>query len=314
MSDRTRHLFAPALRYFAAVARHGSFRAAARELNVASSAVNRQILGLEADLGVALFERIGRRIRLSPSGELLLRHVTDTFRDFEAVAGEIDALKGIRRGRVSIATVESVAQDLLPDIVDRFLTLHPGIDVAVVTTVSEEATRLVTAGEVDLGLTFNPNGGRALEIGLRRVMRIGAVVAPSHPIAAMASVRLADCLRHPLAMPAKGLSIRAALDATAAFRGGAPRLAVETNTLTFMRAIARHGRHVAFQTRVGLEAEAAAGTLVFKPLADADLGADRFALVSRADRTLKLAAATFHTFALRELVRLFPADDAETAT
>jgi DNA-binding transcriptional LysR family regulator len=314
MTDHTRHLFSPALRYFAAVARYGSFRAAARELNVASSAVNRQILGLEADLGVALFERIGRKIRLSPSGELLLRHVTDTFRDFEAVAGEIDALKGLRRGRVSIATVESVAQDLLPDIVHRFTGLHPGIDVAVTTAGSEEATRLVLAGEVDIGLTFNPNGGRALELGLRRVMRIGAVVAPDHPVAALPVVRVADCLRYPLAIPSKGLSIRAALDGTAAMRLGSHRIAVETNTLAFMRALARRGRHVAFQTMVGLGGDLAAGTLVFRPLADPDLAADRFALVSRADRTLKLAAATFHSFAVRDLMRLFPADDAETAT
>ncbi len=313
MSDRTRHLFSPALRYFAAVARHGSFRAAARDLNVASSAVNRQILGLEADLGVALFERIGRGIRLSPSGELLLRQVSDSFRDFEAVAGEIDALKGLRRGKVSIATVESIAQDLLPDIVSRFTGLHPGIDVEVTTAVSEEATRLVTDGAVDVGLTFNPAGGRALEIGLRRVMRIGAVVAPDHPLAAQSSLRLTDCLRHPLALPARGLSIRAALEATAAFRAGQHRVAIDTNTLTFMRAVARRGRHVAFQTQIGLGEDIAAGDLVFRPLTDPDLAADRFVMISRADRTLKLAAATFHSYAMRELVALFPSDDAETS-
>lgn len=314
MSDPARHLFSPALRYFAAVARNGSFRAAARSLNVAPSAVNRQILGLEADLGVALFERIGRKIRLSPSGEILLRHVVDSIRDFEGAAAEIDALKGLKRGSVAIATVESVAQDMLPDIVSRFMTTYPGIDIAVTTAGSDEANRLVAAGEADIGLTFNPTPGRALDVGLRRYLKIGAVVAPEHPLASRQVVRLTDCLQHPLALPARGLSIRASLDATAAFRSGRQRLAIETNTLAFMRAMARAGQHVAFQTVVGLGPDVAAGRLLFKPLADADLAVDRFAVVTRGERTLKLAAATFHSYALRELVRLFPVDDAETAT
>ncbi|WP_181702843.1 LysR family transcriptional regulator [Chthonobacter albigriseus] len=314
MSDRSRHLVSPALRYFAAVARFGSFRAAARELNVASSAVNRQILGLEADLGVALFERIGRSIRLSPSGEVLLRHVTDAIRDFEDAAAEIDALKGLKRGRVAIATVESVAQDVLPEIVRLFLQSHPGIDVIVTVAGSDEATRLVAEGDADLAFTFNPEEGRRLDVVLRRVLMIGAVVTPDHPLASFATVRLTDCLRFPLALPARGLSIRAALEATSAFRSSGPRVAVESSTLSFMRAVARGGRHVAFQTLMDLGPDLESGKLVFKPLVDADLLLDKFALVVRSDRTLKLAAATFHSFAMQELARRMPVDDAETAT
>lgn len=311
MSDRARHLFSPALRYFVAVARYGSFRAAARELNVASSAVNRQIRGLEDALGVALFERIGRRIRLSPSGEILLRHASETFREFEGAAAEIDALKGLKRGSVRIATVESVAEDMLPDIVTRFRLQHPGIDVTVTIGGSDEVTRLVAASDVDLGLTFNPTVDRQLEIGFRRALQIGAIVAPGHPLSESPSVRLSDCLRFPLAVPAKGLSIRAALDATAAFRSGDVRVAVDANTLAFVRAMARSGGYVGFHTMIGLGPDFLDGRLVFRPLGDPDLGSDRFAVITRSDRTLKLAAATFHSFAVRDLMTLFPPTDSD---
>lgn len=313
MPDRTRHLIAPSLRYFAAVARHGSFRAAARDLNVASSAVNRQILGLEADLGVALFERIGRRIRLSPSGEILLRHVTDSIRDFEAASAEIDALKGLRRGRVTLATVESVAQDLLPDIVTAFSATQPGIEISMLIAGSEEVTRLVASGGADLGFTFNPGAERQLDIALRRTLRIGAVMAPDHPLARLPEVRLADCMAHPLVLPARGLSIRAALDATATFRSGGGRAAIESTTLAFMRAIARRGRHIGFQTLIDLNPDLSTEALVFRPVMDPDLAFDRFALVVRADRTLNLAAASFHSFAIQEIARRLPVNDAETA-
>ena len=126
--DRARLLYSPAMRYFAAVAEHGAIRAASRELNVASSAVNRQILWLEDSLGVPLFERVGRRLQLSPAGEILLRHVTHVLRDFEQTTSELDALKGLKRGIVRIASVESVATELLSDLarlIRQVLSRHP---------------------------------------------------------------------------------------------------------------------------------------------------------------------------------------------
>jgi len=72
--------------YFEAVAQHGSMRKAAGTLNVASSALNRQILDLEANLGVHLFERLPRGVRLTSAGEMLLGHVRRMARDFEMTA------------------------------------------------------------------------------------------------------------------------------------------------------------------------------------------------------------------------------------
>ncbi|ODN69682.1 LysR family transcriptional regulator [Methylobrevis pamukkalensis] len=314
MDERIRHLLSPSLRYFAAVARYGSFRGAARELNIASSAVNRQILSLEEALGVTLFERVGRGIRLSPAGELLLGHTAAVLREMEGLATGLDALRGLGTGRVRIASVESVGEAILPGIVTRFSAAWPGIDVHVTVAVSDEVERLVLAGEADVGLTFNPRMEASLAIGFRRNLRIGAVVAPGHPLAALRRVGLAECLRYPLALPARGLSLRHALDSTSAMRGGDIRTPVEADTLGVMKAMARGGTLVAFQTLVGLEQDLAAGTLVFRPLADADLPVDQFAVISRAEGTLTLAPTTFHAFAVNELSRLLSGYDAEAAS
>lgn len=303
--DRGRHLFAPAFRYFAAVAMTGSIRAAARELNVASSAVTRQIRLIEDDLEVALFERIGRGLRLSPAGEVLLRHVQETLRDFETTTAELDALRGLSRGTVRVATVESVAEALLPQIVSTFRAGHPGIAVHVTVAGSEAIAPRVAEGSVDVGFTFNPAHMEGLQVVFSRDLAVGAVVVPDHPLAARERVSLAECLAFPIALPSPDLSIRQVLDRGLERLAARRRVAVEANSLRFMKALARGGGTVAFQTPLGLEAEIAAGSLVFVPLSDAGLPPDRFVMIVSSRRTLKLAPAVFFAAAQDALERRF---------
>ena len=95
-------------------------RAASRDLNIASSAVNRQILLLEDAIGMRLFERTGRRLILTETGHLLLRHVQETAFGHGEVMSAIDALRGIRSGRVRISVAESISKALLLGIVAGF--------------------------------------------------------------------------------------------------------------------------------------------------------------------------------------------------
>src|SRR5882724_5816676 len=110
-------MHAAVLRYFDHVARHGSIRKAADALSVASSAVNRQILRLEDELGVALFERGRGGVRPTAAGELLLRHVRETQNEYQRVCAEIASLSGAISGNVRIIALESILARFLPDIV-----------------------------------------------------------------------------------------------------------------------------------------------------------------------------------------------------
>lgn len=309
--DRSRSLYAPAMRYFAAVAEAGSIRAAARQLNVASSAVNRQILWLEEALDLALFERLGRGLRLSPAGEVLLAHVRRTYSDFEGTVAELDALKGLRRGTVSVATVESVADSILPQIIGSFRKSYPGIHVSVTVTSALQATGMVERAEADIGFTFDPPRTSALTTAFAHELVIGAVMTPDHPLASHAGdLTLADCLRYPLALPAKGLSLRTRIDAALSRLPGNIRTYVEANSLSFMRALTRRGAVVSFQTKIGLEADLAGGLLVFRPLSDAPLQADRLAVVTSSLRALGLAPGMFYDHAMLAIKEHLPLIDA----
>ena len=134
-------ILSTAFRYFLAVADAGSIRAAARDLNIVSSAVNRQILLLEENLGIKLFDRVGRGLRLSEAGTVLVRQVRETLARYDDVVSELDTLCGLRRGRIRIATVESISMERVPELLAGFWERYPGIEV-VITQEDRKSTRL----------------------------------------------------------------------------------------------------------------------------------------------------------------------------
>jgi DNA-binding transcriptional LysR family regulator len=309
--DLSRNLYSPAMRYFLAVAEAGSIRAASRELNVASSAVNRQVLWLEEALGLQLFDRVGRRLRLSQAGELLLAHIRRTFSDFEGTVAELDALKGLRRGTVSIASVESVAEKLLPAVISGFRRRYPGIHVNVSVSSSIEAARKVEAAEADVGFTFDPPDTSALTIAFHHDLVIGALMRPDHPLAGTRALSLLDCLKYPVVLPAEGLSLRTRIDAVRRSIPGASRTYVEANSLRLMRVLAREEQVIGFQTMIGCEDELTNGTLIFKPLTDKPLQADRLCVVTSSLRALALAPGMFFDHAVFALRDQLPPIDAK---
>lgn len=296
-------ILSTAFRYFAAVARAGSIRAAARELNIASSAINRQVLMLEEAIGMALFERTGRALQLNQAGELLLTQIAATAREYEDTLAAIEALKGLRSGTVRVATVESVSVELLPAMLASFNAAFPGIGIELQVTGSDAVAARVLAREADIGFTFNPASLDGLEVAYENALPIGAIVSVDHPLAGNKQVSLADCLAHPYAWPAHGLSLRTALDVALKLVERPARPVLQANSLRVMAALARQGRCVAFQTEVGIEQHLRTGSLKFMPLTDEALPPDRFMLVRQAGRTPSLAALAFFEHVIGELKR-----------
>ena len=294
------------MRYFAAVAEHGAIRAASRELNVASSAVNRQILWLEDSLGVPLFERVGRRLQLSAAGEILLRHVTHVLRDFEQTSSELDALKGLKRGVVRIASVESVATELLSDLAASFGKNYPDIQLHINVTHSDNIARLVLESSADIGFTFDPPSDDLLAVNYARSFEIGAVITKDHPLAQLSTCTLADCLQYPIILPSKGLSLRTALDKLLTESAVEPSVFAEVTTLQMMRRLAARGLGVCFQTRIGLSDKLDHSELRFVSLADQELQKNTLSIVTHQQRQLKLAPAMFLAQANQFFSELFP--------
>ena len=206
MSTRLR-VHSPAVVYFDAVRRAGSIREAARRLFVASSAVNRQILKLEDEVGTPLFERLPGGLRLTTAGEIFARHALVVLQDAERARSELDALKGLRTGHVEIATVEGVTSDFMPTIIERAREHFPKVTLGVVTLGSRDIPEAVTSGAADLGMAFTLQRST----GLRQIMvgrfRLGALVPAEHPLAKRHEVSFATCAEYPLILAKTDLSV-----------------------------------------------------------------------------------------------------------
>jgi DNA-binding transcriptional LysR family regulator len=297
MSRAETAILAAAFRYFLAVAENGSVRAAAKELNIASSAVSRQIGMLEQSLGIQLFDRVGRGLKLSEAGALLLKNARSTLSAYSDVVTALDALKGLKRGRIKIATVESISVGLLPNLLAAFWQKLPDIEISLTVTGAEGVTRLVQTGEADIGFTFNPKAMDGLVAVYERPFSIGALMSPAHPLARRKTLSIKDCMEFPLALPARGLSLRVGLERVLSRRAAGKRPRIQSNSLRLMATLARRNGCIAFQTTIGIEDDLRQKSLVLIPLNDREIPVNRFVVMCEKGRTANPALTAFVEFA-----------------
>jgi DNA-binding transcriptional LysR family regulator len=287
------HLHARALLYFDAIRRSGSIREAARHLHIASSAVNRQLLQLEAQIGAPLFERLSTGLRLTAAGELLSRHVISVLQDEQRLHNELDALKGIRRGAIQLATVEGLNASFLPVALERMLTRHPLVKVTVRSLGSEQAARAVIDGDADIAIAFSVARSEALQQFAVGRFALGAIVHPDHPIASLPQVGFAECARHPLILAGPELSIHEQMKPVLAHHKRPLTVLLESGSIELMKRLVARGLAVGFQTRLGIERELAAGELVHVPLKAAVRMTCELGVYARAGRWLPPAIDAF---------------------
>jgi DNA-binding transcriptional LysR family regulator len=284
--------------YLDEVARCGSIRKAAGRLNVASSAINRQILALEQQLGTPLFHRLPRKLVLTTAGEVLIRHVRETLRDLERAETQIEELKGMRRGEVTIAIMSGLAANLLPRALADFRRLNPRVK-ARVQLLSTGAAILsdVAGGEADLGLGFDFPPTPTLRTVASFACRLGVVMASRHPLTERAQLRLSDCLDYPLIVADATTAIRPHLDAAFAKLSIKLEPALETNSIEMMRHATIETQGITFLTPIDIETERQQGRLVYAPIHGVGFRPQILSLVSR-DRASNPTAS-----ALAELLK-----------
>ncbi|MCG8359542.1 MAG: LysR family transcriptional regulator [Kiloniellales bacterium] len=281
-------MHAPVLRYFEAVVATGSMRRAAERLNVASSAINRQIIRLEQDLGTTLFHRLPRGVELTPAGRLLLDHIRRTLSDFESLRGEIQALSGLRSGRVTIWAIDSLLIDVLPNAISDFLNTYPLITCTVEARSPTAITRGLRNDDVDIGISFVPRRASRLDCRVSIAAPLGLIVKPSHPLAERAEVSLADCAGYPLVRLPDTMPVIE--EEMAASKLKVTPMAT-SESLLFHKKLILNGIGGSFFTPLAYLQEIAAGDLTFVPLAHPALRALRIGVFVSADRQPSPAAA-----------------------
>src|SRR5438477_760112 len=202
------------LTYVDEVARTGSIRKAASHLNVAASAISRQILALETQLGTPLFQRLPKKLILTAAGEVLIGHIRQTLKELTRAQAKIEELKGLRRGEITVAMMSGLASNLVPGTVKEFRLANPRVKLTLTLfNTGEEIQTAVASGEADLGIGFDFTKDSHLKVLASAGAKLGAVMAPSHPLARRAGIRLSDCIDYPLVVADTGSAIRPCLGA-----------------------------------------------------------------------------------------------------
>lgn len=142
------------LRILAAIAAYGSVTKAAKHLNYSQPSVSHHLARLEAETGARLVQRVGRGIRLTPEGEHLARRATEIVGRVDAASAELDAMVGLRTGRVRVAGFQSALATLVPHAAAALREKHPGIELHLVESHPLVALDLLRAGEVDAAVIF----------------------------------------------------------------------------------------------------------------------------------------------------------------
>lgn len=304
------HIHARALKYFDMIRRSGSIREAARRMHLASSAVNRQLLQLEEEVGSPLFERLPSGLRLTAAGEIFSRHVICVLQDEHRMVSELDALKGLRRGELSIASVEGLNVALLPDILEQLLTRYPMLRVSVRSTGSDDAAQAVAEGSADVALGYGITRTEQLQQYAVGRFALGAVLPAGHPLATRSAVSFADCVRYPLILPGPELSIRSYLQPLLVNHRKPLTVLLESASVELAKRMVRRGMGLAFQTRIGLEDELASGSLCHVPLKTSHNLVCELGVYVRSGRSLPAALDAFIRVISDELQTRAEADPA----
>lgn len=280
-----------ALYYFHEAARLGSMRLASDKIGVAVSSISRQIAQLERDMGVALIERGRRSIRMTEAGLLAYEYYQGCVANEEAFMNRLHEHRQMKAGKVSIAVGEGFLGGFFSKVLEEFQGQHPGIAASVSVQSTTEIVRAVLDDNAHFGLIFNDCAEPKIRVRAVAAQPLMVVCAPDHPAAKLKSVSLPELSGFDLCLPDIGLRIRQILREAERREQVWLEPALTTTSLYVMREAARAGRMVTVLPRIAVTSELEEGTLVVRPLSEANLEDTTISLIHRLGRQLDGAPA-----------------------
>jgi DNA-binding transcriptional LysR family regulator len=184
------------LRVLREVAAHGSFSAAAEALAYTQSAVSQQIATLEREVGTVLVDRSARGVKLTDAGEALVRHADAVLARLADAEAELEAINGLRGGRLRLVAFPTAGATLAPRAIAEFRERHPGVDLTLVPGEPEDGMAALKAGETDIALLIETGFETSYDPAIERTPLMEDpmyVLLPSgHPLAERRRLRIED--------------------------------------------------------------------------------------------------------------------------
>jgi DNA-binding transcriptional LysR family regulator len=243
------------MRVLREVAVRGSFSAAAEALSFTQSAVSQQIAALEREAGTTLVQRNARGVRLTEAGEALVRHADAILARLAEAEAELEAINGVRGGRLRMAAFESAAATLMPPAIAAFRAAHPGVELSLILAETEESAPLLKRGDLDLAIGFDSRVRGEVD-GIARHHMLSdpmfLVLPAEHRLARKRNLRLADLADDPWIAGNCDCECNRLLNRACAVAGFEPRIAFETDDYTAMQGFVAAGVGVSLIAELGL--------------------------------------------------------------
>src|SRR5947207_6091407 len=187
------------MRVLKEVAAQRSFSAAAEKLGYTQSAVSQQIAALEREAGSILIERHPRGIRLTDAGEALVRHADKILARLAEAEAELEAIAGLRGGRLRLGSFPTAGATLMPKAIAEFSSRHPGVELSLAEAEPDESLPRLKAGELDLILVDDSPLTDDEDVEYTHLLDdpLHLALHPDHPLVSRRRLRFEDLAAEP---------------------------------------------------------------------------------------------------------------------
>jgi DNA-binding transcriptional LysR family regulator len=289
-------------RIFAAAARHLSFAKAAEELHLTPPAVSMQIKELEEHVGLPLFDRSGRSVALTVTGEYLLAYVRKILATLKDAEDAVARFRGLQTGRLTIGMV-STAKYFVPRLMARFRAEHPGIEVRLAIGGNrEQLAALLQSNDVDLAIMGRPPRELTTRAEPFAVHPHVIVTPPNHPLTQIGHAPAAALADYEFLIREEGSGTRAAMEKFFADHRLVPRVAMEMTSNETIKQAVMAGMGISLLSLHTIGIELKAGLIAVPDIEDLPL-LKRWYVVNTLAKTLSPAAEAFRYFILEEAER-----------
>jgi DNA-binding transcriptional LysR family regulator len=247
------------MRVLREVATQSSFSAAAQKLGYTQSAVSQQIAALEREAGVTLIERNPRGIRLTDAGEALVRHADKILARLADAEAELEAIAGLKGGRLRLASFPTAGATLMPRAIAEFSKRHPAVELSLTEAEPVDSLPRLKAGELDLVLVDDSPNLHSDDDDVDFIHLLDdplyLALRPDHPLASRRRIKLEDLAAEPWIQGTQVCSCSRQLMSAAENAGFEPRVVYESDDFGVVQGLVAAGVAVALVPRLALVSE-----------------------------------------------------------
>ncbi|MGB7217596.1 MAG: LysR family transcriptional regulator [Vicinamibacterales bacterium] len=271
-----------------AIAETGSFTGCGKKLHVSQSAISRQVLLLEEELGEPLFLRVGRKVRMTPAAESLVQLGQRVFQDVRDTVGAITDRTRTLRGTLRLSGGMTVCLYVFPPLLKHLKRVHPQLDVRLTVATAERSVLEIRAGRVDIGLLTLPiNESDLVAVPVMREELL-VVMPPGHPLARRRRVAPRDLAAHPFILFEVGSATRRVIDRFFTAENITPTIVMDTENVEIIKAMVKTGLGIGIVPYQAIAREVRAGQFFCARVEGHELVRETGWVYARANRTPRM--------------------------